>query len=125
VGPFAHIRPGSTVKRSAHVGTHAEIVRTTLGERVRMHHFSYLGDARVGPDANIGAGAISANYDGKRKHLTRIGKGASIGSGAVLIAPASIGEKAVVGAGAVVPGRRAVPAHTVVAGVPARPLRRS
>jgi bifunctional UDP-N-acetylglucosamine pyrophosphorylase/glucosamine-1-phosphate N-acetyltransferase len=124
VGPFAHIRPGCTVGKGAHVGTHAEIVRTILGTRARMHHFSYLGDASVGPDANIGAGAVSANYDGRRKHPTRIGRGAFIGSGAVLVAPASIGDRAVVGAGSVVPAGRPVPARAVVAGVPARSLKR-
>lgn len=124
VGPYAHVRAGSTLKRGSHLGTHAEIVRTILGEKARMGHFSYLGDAKVGPGANIGAGAVSANYDGRRKHPTRIGKGAFIGSGAVLVAPAAIGDRAVVGAGAVVPARQPVPAGGVVAGVPARPLRR-
>jgi len=123
IGPYAHVRPGSRVRRGAHVGTHAEIVRTDLGEGVRMHHFSYLGDAVVGAGANIGAGAISANYDGRRKHPTRIGRAAFIGSGAVLVAPARVGDRAVVGAGAVVPARRAVRARSVVVGVPARPLR--
>jgi len=123
VGPFAHVRPGCRLRRGAHVGTHAEIVRADLGERVQMHHFSYLGDAKVGPDANIGAGAISANYDGKRKWPTRIGRQAFIGSGSVLVAPASIGDRASVGAGAVVPGGRAVKPGTTVVGVPARPLK--
>jgi len=124
VGPFAHIRPGSVVKRGAHVGTHAEIVRTTLGEQTRMHHFSYLGDAVVGAGTNIGAGAISANYDGKKKWPTRIGKKAFIGSGAVLVAPATVGDGATVGAGAVVPAGRKVAPGTVVAGVPARLMKR-
>jgi bifunctional UDP-N-acetylglucosamine pyrophosphorylase/glucosamine-1-phosphate N-acetyltransferase len=124
IGPFAHVRPGCTVKRGAGVGTHAEIVRTTLGRKVRMHHFSYLGDAVVGDDANIGAGAISANYDGHRKHPTRIGRNAFIGSGSVLVAPAVVGEGALVGAGTVVPGGRKVAPRSIVVGVPARELKR-
>ena len=123
IGPFAHVRPGCRVRKGAQVGTHAEIVRSDLGERVRMHHFSYLGDAVVGEDTNIGAGAISANYDGKRKWPTRIGKKAFIGSGCVLVAPAIVGDRAKVGAGAVVPGGRAVKPGTTVVGVPARPLK--
>ena len=123
VGPYAHVRPGSTLKRGSHLGTHAEVVRTVLGEKARMGHFSYLGDAKVGPGTNIGAGAVSANYDGKKKHPTRIGRGVFIGSGAVLVAPVTIGDRAVVGAGAVVPARRSVRPRGVVAGVPARPLK--
>ncbi|MEK7766335.1 MAG: bifunctional UDP-N-acetylglucosamine diphosphorylase/glucosamine-1-phosphate N-acetyltransferase GlmU, partial [bacterium] len=123
IGPYAHVRPGSRVRRGAHVGTHAEIVRTDLGEGVRMHHFSYLGDAVVGAGTNIGAGAISANFDGRTKHPTVSGRGAFIGSGSVLVAPARVGERAVVGAGAVVPARRTVRSHSVVVGVPARAIR--
>ncbi len=125
VGPYAHIRPGSRLGAGATVGTGAEVNRSTLGAGVRMHHFSYLGDATVGDGANIGAGAVTANYDGKAKHPTRIGKRAFIGSGAVLVAPAKIGDNAVVGAGAVVPGGRTVAPRTVVAGVPARVLDKS
>jgi bifunctional UDP-N-acetylglucosamine pyrophosphorylase/glucosamine-1-phosphate N-acetyltransferase len=108
----------------AEVGTHAEVVRTTLGRKVRMHHFSYMGDATVGDGVNIGAGAISANYDGKSKHPTRIGRNAFIGSGSVLVAPAVVGEGALVGAGTVVPPGRRVRPHTVVVGVPAHELKR-
>jgi bifunctional UDP-N-acetylglucosamine pyrophosphorylase/glucosamine-1-phosphate N-acetyltransferase len=123
VGPFAHVRPGCTLRKGAELGTHAEIVRTTLGEKVRMHHFSYMGDAIVGDGVNIGAGAISANYDGKRKHPTRIGRNAFIGSGSILVAPAIVGEGALVGAGTVVPGGRKVAPHSIVVGVPARELK--
>ncbi len=125
VGPYAHIRPGSRLGTGVAVGTGAEVNRSTLAAGVRMHHFSYLGDAVVGRATNIGAGAITANYDGKAKHPTRIGNRAFIGSGAVLVAPAKIGDNAVVGAGAVVPGGRTVAPRTVVAGVPARVLDKS
>jgi len=124
VGPFAQVRPGCTLFEGAELGTHAEIVRTTLGKKVRMHHFSYMGDAIVGDGVNIGAGAISANYDGKRKHPTRIGRNAFIGSGSILVAPAVVGAGALVGAGTVVPGGRKVAPRSIVVGVPARELKR-
>jgi bifunctional UDP-N-acetylglucosamine pyrophosphorylase/glucosamine-1-phosphate N-acetyltransferase len=123
VGPYAHIRPGCRVRAGAEVRSHAEIVRADLGEGVKMHHFSYVGDAVVGAGANIGAGAITANYDGKRKWPSKIGKEAFIGSGSVLVAPARVGDRARVGAGAVVPAGRAVKPGTTVVGVPARPLK--
>jgi bifunctional UDP-N-acetylglucosamine pyrophosphorylase/glucosamine-1-phosphate N-acetyltransferase len=85
-----------------------------------MHHFGYLGDAMVGEGVNVGAGAVTCNYDGERKHATRIGDGAFIGSGTLLVAPLEVGAAALTGAGAVV--THDVPAGTTVAGVPARPL---
>jgi bifunctional UDP-N-acetylglucosamine pyrophosphorylase/glucosamine-1-phosphate N-acetyltransferase len=122
VGPFAHIRPGSRVDKGARVGTHAEIARSHLGAGVRMVHWGYLGDTTVGVKTNIGAGTVVANYDGKKKWPSRIGSGAFIGSGTILVAPARVGDKATLGAGSLVPGRRAVPAGSLWAGVPARPL---
>ena len=119
-GPFAHVRAGCTIGANSRVGTHAECIRTRLGRNVQMNHFSYLGDATVGDNTNIGAGAISANYDGKKKWPTIIGKNAFIGSGAVLVAPARVGDRGKVGAGAVLPARRAVPPGSVFVGVPAR-----
>jgi bifunctional UDP-N-acetylglucosamine pyrophosphorylase/glucosamine-1-phosphate N-acetyltransferase len=112
------------VGRGAQLRTHAEVVRSAIGDGVKMHHFSYLGDARVGAGVNVGAGAITANYDGKKKWPSRIGKGAFLGSGSVLVGPANVGDKAVIAAGAVVPGRRRIPPGAVVAGVPARMLRK-
>jgi bifunctional UDP-N-acetylglucosamine pyrophosphorylase / glucosamine-1-phosphate N-acetyltransferase len=119
VGPFAHLRPGARVGAGAEVGNFAEIKSATLGARSKQHHFSYLGDAQVGAGVNIGAGTITANYDGQRKHRTVMGDGAFIGSGTILRAPVTIGEGAVTGAGSVV--THDVPAHTTVLGVPARP----
>jgi len=120
IGPFARIRRGVSLADDVRVGNFAELVRTKLGARVRMNHMSYLGDATVEEDVNIGAGTITANYDGQAKYPTHIGKGAFIGSDTVLIAPVKVGAGAVTGAGSVVPKAHDVPAKGVVVGVPAR-----
>jgi len=124
VGPFSRIRPGVRLDDSAEVGNFVELVRTTLGSHTKVKHHTYLGDARVGKNVNIGAGTITANYDGKNKNITVIEDGAFIGVGAVLIAPVRIGKKALVGAGCVVPKRRDVPNGAIVIGIPARILPR-
>ncbi len=118
VGPFSHLRPGSVVGRGAEVGNFAELKNTHLGAGTKQHHVSYLGDALIGESVNIGAGAITANYDGARKHSTVIGDGAFIGVDTMLVAPISVGEGARTGAGAVV--TRDVPPGKLVVGVPAR-----
>ena len=118
VGPYSHLRPGSVVGRGAEVGNFAELKNTRLGPGSKQHHVSYLGDAVIGERANIGAGAITANYDGTHKHRTTIGDGAFIGVDTMLIAPVEIGEGARTGAGAVV--TRDVPAGKLAVGVPAR-----
>lgn len=125
IGPFARLRTGTSIGDESRVGNFAELVRTKLGPRVRMQHVSYLGDATVEEDVNIGAGAVTANYDGQAKHPTRIGKGAFIGVDTVLIAPVKIGPGAVTGAGSVVLKAHDVPPKGVVVGVPAHPLDRS
>ena len=118
VGPFSHLRPGSVVGPGATVGNFAELKNTHLGAGSKQHHVSYLGDAEVGSGANIGAGAITANYDGTRKHPTTIGEGAFIGVDTMLVAPVAVGEGARTGAGAVV--THDVPAGKLAVGVPAR-----
>ncbi len=118
VGPFSHLRPGSVVGAGAAVGNFAELKNTRLGAGSRQHHVSYLGDAEVGERVNIGAGAITANYDGTTKHPTTIGDDAFIGVDTMLVAPISVGEGARTGAGAVV--TRDVPAGKLAVGVPAR-----
>jgi bifunctional UDP-N-acetylglucosamine pyrophosphorylase/glucosamine-1-phosphate N-acetyltransferase len=118
VGPFSHLRPGSVVGQRAEVGNYAELKNTTLGAGTKSHHMSYLGDAIVGDKVNIGAGTITANYDGARKHPTTIGDGAFIGVDTMLVAPVSVGEGARTGAGSVV--TRDVPAGKLAVGVPAR-----
>ena len=122
VGPFSHLRSGARVGAGAHVGNFGEIKNSSLGARSKMGHFSYLGDATVGTGVNIGAGAITCNYDGVSKHPTTIGDGAFIGSDTLLIAPVEVGANASTGAGAVV--TKDVPPDTVAVGLPARVIRK-
>jgi bifunctional UDP-N-acetylglucosamine pyrophosphorylase/glucosamine-1-phosphate N-acetyltransferase len=125
IGPMSHLRPGSVVGQGSEIGNYAEVKQSRLGARVRQHHFSYLGDAQVGDDVNIGAGTVTANFDGTTKHQTVIGDGAFIGVDTMLRAPVTVGAGAKTGAGSVVT-RDVAPGKTVV-GAPARPieLRRS
>ncbi|HEY7451835.1 MAG TPA: bifunctional UDP-N-acetylglucosamine diphosphorylase/glucosamine-1-phosphate N-acetyltransferase GlmU [Candidatus Limnocylindria bacterium] len=120
VGPMSHLRPGSVVGPDSEIGNYAEVKKSRLGARVRQHHFSYLGDAQVGDDVNIGAGTVTANFDGTAKHETVIGDGAFIGVDTMLRAPVTVGPGAKTGAGSVV--TRDVPAGKTVVGVPARPI---
>jgi bifunctional UDP-N-acetylglucosamine pyrophosphorylase / glucosamine-1-phosphate N-acetyltransferase len=118
IGPFSHLRPGSVVGDHAEIGNYAEIKNSRLGERVRQHHMSYLGDAELGDGTNVGAGTITANWDGERKNRTTIGKGAFLGVDTMLVAPVTVGDGAKTGAGAVV--TKDVPAGKLAVGVPAR-----
>ncbi len=99
VGPFAHLRPESVVGERARVGNFVELKKTVLGPRSKANHLAYLGDATIGADVNVGAGAITCNYDGRTKHRTVIEDGAFIGSDSQLIAPVTIGRGAYVAAG--------------------------
>ncbi|MDP2912562.1 MAG: DapH/DapD/GlmU-related protein, partial [Candidatus Omnitrophota bacterium] len=123
IGPFARIRPGVRIHDNVEVGNFVELVRTKVGDGSRIKHHTYLGDTTVGKRVNVGAGAITANFDGEKKSRTVIGDGAFIGVGAILIAPLKVGKNAVVGAGAVVPKNHDVPKGATVAGVPARVLK--
>ena len=98
VGPRAYLRPGTHLCRGAHVGTHVELKKTTVGAGSKVPHLTYLGDATLGAGVNIGAGTITCNYDGRAKHPTKIGDGAFIGSDTMLVAPVEVGERAVTGA---------------------------
>ncbi len=118
IGPFSHLRPGVHVGRRSEIGNYAELKNSHLGEHVRQHHASYMGDADVGADTNVGAGTITANYDGVHKHRTTIGEGVFLGVDTMLRAPVTLGEGSRTGAGAVV--TRDVPAGKLVVGVPAR-----
>jgi bifunctional UDP-N-acetylglucosamine pyrophosphorylase/glucosamine-1-phosphate N-acetyltransferase len=118
VGPYSHLRPGSVVGRGAEVGNFAELKNTRLGAGSKSHHMSYLGDADLGAGVNVGAGTITANYDGARKHRTTVGDGAFLGVDTMIVAPRTIGEGAKTGAGSVV--TRDVPAGKLAVGVPAR-----
>jgi bifunctional UDP-N-acetylglucosamine pyrophosphorylase / glucosamine-1-phosphate N-acetyltransferase len=118
IGPFSHLRPGSHVGQDAEIGNFAELKNTRLGRGVRQHHMSYLGDADLGDGTNVGAGTITANYDGQRKHRTTIGKRVFLGVDTMLRAPLTIGDDAKTGAGAVV--TKDVPPGKLAVGMPAR-----
>ena len=102
IGPFAHLRAGCEVGDGAEIGNFAEQKNTRFGARSKQHHFSYLGDAEIGEDVNIGAATVTVNYDGYEKHQTDIGDDARIGSDTMLVAPVRIGRGAVTGAGSVI-----------------------
>lgn len=121
VGPFARLRASSLGPRAV-VGNFVEVVRSEVGEASRALHLTYLGDARVGARVNVGAGVVTANFDGKSKHATTLEDGASLGSGTLLVAPARVAADAVTGAGAVVTARTTVTAGEPWVGVPARPM---
>ncbi|HKZ82679.1 MAG TPA: bifunctional UDP-N-acetylglucosamine diphosphorylase/glucosamine-1-phosphate N-acetyltransferase GlmU [Anaerolineae bacterium] len=119
VGPFAHLRSGAYLERGVECGNFAEVKNSRLGAGTKQHHFSYLGDATLGRKVNVGAGAITCNYDGAKKHHTDIGDGAFIGSDTMLVAPVRVGAGSQTGAGSVV--TRDVADGELVYGVPARP----
>jgi bifunctional UDP-N-acetylglucosamine pyrophosphorylase/glucosamine-1-phosphate N-acetyltransferase len=102
VGPFAHLRPASVLGERARVGNFVELKKTTLGADAKANHLAYLGDTVVGEKSNVGAGTITCNYDGTRKHPTVIGSGAFVGSNSTLVAPITIGDGAYVAAGSVI-----------------------
>jgi bifunctional UDP-N-acetylglucosamine pyrophosphorylase/glucosamine-1-phosphate N-acetyltransferase len=118
IGPYSHIRPGCEIGPHCRIGNFAELKMTRVGAGTQIHHFSYLGDADLGEGVNIGAGAVTANFDGTAKHRTTIGDGAFIGVDTMLRAPVKVGPGARTGAGAVV--TRDVPAGETVVGMPAR-----
>jgi bifunctional UDP-N-acetylglucosamine pyrophosphorylase / glucosamine-1-phosphate N-acetyltransferase len=121
-GPYAKLRPGTRVAEGVHIGSFAELVRSSVGRGSKVPHVSYLGDTIVGEDVNIGAGTITANYDGGRKNQTVIEDGAFIGVDTMLRAPVRVGRGARTGAGSVV--TRDVPPGATAVGMPARVLRR-
>jgi bifunctional UDP-N-acetylglucosamine pyrophosphorylase / glucosamine-1-phosphate N-acetyltransferase len=121
-GPFAKLRPGTVVAEDVHIGSFAELVRTKVGRGSKVPHVSYLGDTDLGEDANIGAGTITANFDGTNKNRTEIGDGAFVGVDTMLVAPVKLGKGARTGAGSVV--TKDVPDGATAVGVPARVVRR-
>ena len=102
IGPYARIRPGTTLKKGSRVGNFVEIKKSTLGIKSKVNHLSYIGDSTIGNSVNVGAGTITCNYDGTKKNKTIIKDSAFIGSNSSLVAPIIIGEKSVVGAGSVI-----------------------
>jgi bifunctional UDP-N-acetylglucosamine pyrophosphorylase/glucosamine-1-phosphate N-acetyltransferase len=122
VGPFSHLRPGSRLEAGVHVGNFVEVKASRLGRGSKVGHFSYVGDAEVGEEVNIGAGTVTCNYDGEKKNVTIIGDHAFVGSDTMLVAPVRLGRGSKTGAGSVV--TEDVPEGASVAGVPARSLTR-
>jgi bifunctional UDP-N-acetylglucosamine pyrophosphorylase/glucosamine-1-phosphate N-acetyltransferase len=102
VGPFARLRQGADIRANARIGNFVEIKQSAIEEGAKVNHLTYIGDARVGANANIGAGTITCNYDGFAKHRTDIGTGAFIGSNSALVAPVTIGDGAYIGSGSVI-----------------------
>jgi bifunctional UDP-N-acetylglucosamine pyrophosphorylase/glucosamine-1-phosphate N-acetyltransferase len=111
VGPFAHIRPGSVIGEKAKIGNFVEVKKSVIGPGTKASHLSYLGDARIGKDVNIGAGTITCNYDGHKKHITTIEDGVFVGSDTQFVAPVKIGKGAFVGAGSTITAD--VPSHAL------------
>ena len=124
IGPFARIRGASRIGSESVIGNFVEIVRSKIGRGTQVKHLSYLGDAEVGDFVNVGAGTITANFDGKAKHKTVIRDRAQIGSGTILVAPLTVGRAAKTGAGAVVTKGTRMRDKSVFVGVPARELKR-
>lgn len=122
VGPFARLRKGAHLCEGVHMGNFGEVKDSTLGPGVKMGHFSYIGNATIGAESNIGAGTITCNYDGEKKHPTEIGEHVFIGSDTMLVAPIKIGDGARTGAGAVV--TKDIPADTLAVGAPARAIKK-
>jgi bifunctional UDP-N-acetylglucosamine pyrophosphorylase/glucosamine-1-phosphate N-acetyltransferase len=121
IGPFAHLREGTRVLDDVTLGNFIETTRTKIGAKTFIKHFSYIGDTSVGSNVNIGAGTVTANFDGRSKHSTVIKDNAMIGSDTILVAPVKVGKSAVTGAGTVV--IRDVPDNKKAVGVPARILK--
>jgi len=122
VGPFARLRKGAHLSEGVHMGNFGEVKDSTLGPGVKMGHFSYIGNAKIGANTNIGAGTITCNFDGEKKHPTEIGEEAFIGSDTMLVAPIKLGNGARTGAGSVV--TRNVPDDTLAVGMPARAIKK-
>ena len=102
IGPYARIRPGVVIKSGSKIGNFVEVKKSTIGKNSKVNHLSYIGDASIGTDVNIGAGTITCNYDGVKKNKTRIKNKVFIGSNSSLVAPITINESSIVGAGSVI-----------------------
>ena len=102
IGPFAHLRPQADLGENVRIGNFVEIKKSTIGSGSKVNHLSYIGDAKLGLNVNVGAGTITANYDGKNKHLSTIGDNSKTGANSVLVAPVTIGSNVVIGAGSTI-----------------------
>jgi bifunctional UDP-N-acetylglucosamine pyrophosphorylase / glucosamine-1-phosphate N-acetyltransferase len=122
VGPFTHLRDGTVLENDVEVGAFVEVSRSHIDSGTIARHLAYLGNASVGRDVNVGAGTITANFDGSRKHESQIGDRVRIGAGTVMVAPVVIDHDAVTGAGAVITRGKHIQSGDTVVGVPARSL---
>ncbi len=122
IGPFARIRSGTILDEGVVIGNFMELKNTIMGKYSKAKHLSYLGDAIIGMAVNIGAGTITANYDGKNHNITTIEDNVTTGSGTILVAPVRLGKNSQTGAGAVVTKHHDVPENQIVVGIPAKPL---
>jgi bifunctional UDP-N-acetylglucosamine pyrophosphorylase/glucosamine-1-phosphate N-acetyltransferase len=104
IGPFTYLRPGTVIRQGAKVGTFVEVKNSDVGEGAKVPHLSYIGDADVGERSNLGASTITANYDGRTKHRTKLGKSVKTGVHTSLVAPVDVGDRAYTGAGSVITG---------------------
>jgi bifunctional UDP-N-acetylglucosamine pyrophosphorylase/glucosamine-1-phosphate N-acetyltransferase len=102
IGPYARLRPGAEIGEEAHIGNFVEVKKSIIGKGAKANHLTYIGDAKVGPKTNIGAGTITCNYDGYEKHLTDIGANVFVGSNTALVAPVKIGDGVSIAAGSVI-----------------------
>jgi len=102
IGPYARIRPGTTLKEGSKIGNFVEIKKSTLGKKSKVNHLTYIGDTSIGKSVNVGAGTITCNYDGIKKYKTRIKDNVFIGSNSSLVAPITLAENSIVGAGSVI-----------------------
>ena len=102
IGPYARIRPGTTLKEGSKIGNFVEIKKSTLGKKSKVNHLTYIGDASIGKSVNVGAGTITCNYDGVKKYKTKIKDNVFIGSNSSLVAPITLAENSIVGAGSVI-----------------------
>jgi bifunctional UDP-N-acetylglucosamine pyrophosphorylase / glucosamine-1-phosphate N-acetyltransferase len=114
VGPFARLRPETRLAEGVRIGNFVELKKTSMGKRSKANHLTYLGDATIGADVNVGCGTVTCNYDGEKKHPTRIGDGVFVGSDSILVAPISIGKGAYVAAGSTL--TESVPAGALALG---------
>ena len=102
IGPYARIRPGTTLKEGSKVGNFVEIKKSTLGKKSKVNHLTYIGDASIGKSVNVGAGTITCNYDGVKKYKTKIKDNVFIGSNSSLVAPITLADNSIIGAGSVI-----------------------
>ena len=102
VGPYARIRPGTTLKEGSKIGNFVEVKKSVIGKKSKVNHLTYIGDSKIGKSVNVGAGTITCNYDGKKKHVTNIKDKVFIGSNSSLVAPITLGEGSTIGAGSVI-----------------------